>query len=84
MGIAAQFIGEAICFEGYDLYLTNEARDIYALSQFFGTGWNQVLCSVRQNGWTEALYLRFTDAAQWSKMDRLCCFGSFMFGVLTC
>lgn len=29
------FLGEAICFEGYDLYLTNEARDIYALPQFW-------------------------------------------------
>ena len=25
------FQGEAICFEDYNLYLTNEARDIYAL-----------------------------------------------------
>ena len=29
------FLGEAICFEGYNLYLTNEARDIYALPQFW-------------------------------------------------
>lgn len=29
------FEGEAICFEGYNLYLTNEARDIYALPQFW-------------------------------------------------
>lgn len=29
------FQGEAICFEGYNLYLTNEARDIYALPQFW-------------------------------------------------
>ena len=29
------FEGEAICFEGYSLYLTNEARDIYALPQFW-------------------------------------------------
>ncbi len=29
------FQGEAICFEGYNLYLTNEARHIYALPQFW-------------------------------------------------
>lgn len=29
------FQGEAICFEGYNIYLTNEARDIYALPQFW-------------------------------------------------
>lgn len=29
------FQGEAICFEGYNLYLTNEARDIYALPQLW-------------------------------------------------
>ena len=29
------FLGEAICFEGYNLYLTNEARDIYTLPQFW-------------------------------------------------
>ncbi len=29
------FQGEAICFEGYNLYLTNEARDIYTLPQFW-------------------------------------------------
>ncbi|RKU25344.1 hypothetical protein C6497_15900 [Candidatus Poribacteria bacterium] len=29
------FEGEAICFEGYNLYLTNEARDLYALPQFW-------------------------------------------------
>ncbi|MCY4401322.1 MAG: hypothetical protein OXD54_01985 [Candidatus Poribacteria bacterium] len=29
------FQGEAICFEGHNLYLTNEARDIYALPQFW-------------------------------------------------
>ena len=29
------FQGEAICFEGYNLYLTNEARVIYALPQFW-------------------------------------------------
>ena len=34
-GLQHNFIGEAICFEGYNLYLTNEARDIYALPQFW-------------------------------------------------
>ncbi len=29
------FQGEAICFEGYNLYFTNEARDIYSLPQFW-------------------------------------------------
>lgn len=29
------FQGEAICFEDYNLYLTNEARNIYALPQFW-------------------------------------------------
>ena len=29
------FQGEAICFEGHNLYLTNEARDIYALPEFW-------------------------------------------------
>lgn len=29
------FLGEAICFEGYNIYLTNESRDIYALPQFW-------------------------------------------------
>ncbi|MCG9129733.1 hypothetical protein JT359_19255 [Candidatus Poribacteria bacterium] len=29
------FEGEAICFEGYNLYLTKEARDIYSLPQFW-------------------------------------------------
>jgi hypothetical protein len=29
------FLGEAICFEGDNLYLTNEARDIFALPQFW-------------------------------------------------
>ena len=29
------FQGEAICLEGYNLYLTNESRDIYALPQFW-------------------------------------------------
>lgn len=35
------FQGEAICFEGHNLYLTNEARDIYALPQFwYEKQWN--------------------------------------------
>ena len=29
------FYGEAVCFDGYDLVLTNEARDIYYLPQFW-------------------------------------------------
>lgn len=29
------FYGEAICFEGYDLVLTNEARDLYRTPQFW-------------------------------------------------
>ena len=29
------FYGEAVCFEGYNLVLTNEARDIYAVPQFW-------------------------------------------------
>ena len=29
------FYGEAICFDGYNLVLTNEARDIYAVPQFW-------------------------------------------------
>ena len=33
--LSHNFQGEAICFEGYNLYLTNEARDIYALPQFW-------------------------------------------------
>lgn len=34
------FGGEAVCFEGYDLVLTNEARDIYALPQlWYEAGW---------------------------------------------
>ncbi len=34
------FSGEAVCFEGYDLVLTNEARDIYALPQsWYEAGW---------------------------------------------
>ena len=30
-----EFHGEAVCFDGYDLVLTNEARDIYRLPQFW-------------------------------------------------
>lgn len=34
------FSGEAVCFEGYDLVLTNEARDIYRLPQlWYEAGW---------------------------------------------
>ena len=34
------FSGEAVCFEGYDLVLTNEARDIYTLPQlWYEAGW---------------------------------------------
>ena len=34
------FGGEAVCFEGYDLVLTNEARDIYRLPQlWYEAGW---------------------------------------------
>ena len=29
------FGGEAVCFDGYDLVLTNEARDLYRLPQFW-------------------------------------------------
>ena len=29
------FYGEAVCFDGYNLVLTNEARDIYTLPQFW-------------------------------------------------
>jgi len=29
------FSGEAVCFDGYDLVLTNEARDLYYLRQFW-------------------------------------------------
>ena len=29
------FYGEAVCFDGYDLVLTNEARDIFYLPQFW-------------------------------------------------
>ena len=34
-GLRHNFLGEAICFEEHNLYLTNEARDIYALPQFW-------------------------------------------------
>ena len=30
-----RFYGEAVCFDGYDLVLTNEARDIFYLPQFW-------------------------------------------------
>ena len=30
-----RFYGEAVCFDGYDLVLTNEARDLYAMPQFW-------------------------------------------------
>ena len=34
------FYGEAVCFDGYDLVLTNEARDLYAMPQFwYERGW---------------------------------------------
>ncbi|MXV72978.1 hypothetical protein F4Z99_01725 [Candidatus Poribacteria bacterium] len=29
------FYGEAVCFDGYNLVLTNEARDLYAVPQFW-------------------------------------------------
>ena len=29
------FYGEAVCFDGYNLVLTNEARDVYAVPQFW-------------------------------------------------
>ena len=29
------FYGEAVCFDGYDLVLTNEGRDLYSLPQFW-------------------------------------------------
>ena len=32
------FYGEAVCFDGYDLVLTNEARDLYAMPQFWYEG----------------------------------------------
>lgn len=34
-GLPHDFRGEAVCFDGYNLVLTNEARDIYALPQFW-------------------------------------------------
>ena len=34
-GLPHNFYGEAVCFEDYDLILTNEARDIYRLPQFW-------------------------------------------------
>ena len=38
--LSHNFSGEAVCFEGYDLVLTNEARDIYALPQvWYEAGW---------------------------------------------
>ena len=33
-----KFYGEAVCFDGYDLVLTNEARDLYAMPQFWYEG----------------------------------------------
>ena len=34
------FYGEAVCFDGYNLVLTNEARDIYMVPQFwYEKGW---------------------------------------------
>ena len=38
--LSHDFSGEAICFDGYDLVLTNEARDLYRLPQFwYEKGW---------------------------------------------
>ena len=37
-------------------------RDADVISCKLKAGWNEVLCSVEQNSWTWALYLRFTDA----------------------
>ncbi len=38
--LSHSFYGEAICFDGDDLVLTNEARDIYAMPQFwYEKGW---------------------------------------------
>ena len=34
-GLPHNFYGEAVCFEDYDLILTNEARDLYRLPQFW-------------------------------------------------
>lgn len=47
------FEGEAICFEGYNLYLTNEARDIYALPQF----WYEKLWKLPPKNTQSALFL---------------------------
>ena len=33
--VSHDFSGEAVCFDGYDLVLTNEGRDLYALPQFW-------------------------------------------------
>lgn len=33
--LSHNFSGEAVCFDGYDLVLTNEARDLYYLPQFW-------------------------------------------------
>lgn len=33
--LSHSFYGEAVCFDGYDLVLTNEARDLYAMPQFW-------------------------------------------------
>ena len=33
--LSHNFYGEAVCFDGYDLLLTNEARDLYYLPQFW-------------------------------------------------
>ena len=37
-------------------------RDADVIPCMLKAGWNEVLCSVEQNSWTWALYLRFTDA----------------------
>lgn len=33
--LSHNYSGEAVCFDGYDLVLTNEARDLYRLPQFW-------------------------------------------------
>ena len=33
--LSHSFYGEAVCFDGYDLVLTNEGRDLYSLPQFW-------------------------------------------------
>ena len=33
--LSHDFSGEAVCFDGYDLVLTNEGRDLYRLPQFW-------------------------------------------------